>query len=242
MSDLRESLDSAFAAIDPGQAPVAAAMLAGRKIRNRRWAGMLAGVAAVVAVAVACVPVLVHHRALPSPTPSSIRVTVNPPGPHSPAGTIASGLVGTQPWSVRIEKPGTAGCLFTGTDLPAYPCTAMLPTPTGDPISLDGTGATKSALHTGRMTLFISYGLVQPGVASARVLLADGTVLTLHPVVVGGTRWVAFATPAGVRVERVTAYSRTGEIATATPASYDPDGFPAFVTGFPIFSPWRRPG
>ena len=47
MSDLHEDLTTAFAAVDPGAAPVEAAMLTGRKIKNRRRAGLLAGAVAV---------------------------------------------------------------------------------------------------------------------------------------------------------------------------------------------------
>ena len=86
MSDLHEDLTTALAAVDPGAAPVEAAMLTGRKIKNRRRAGLLAGAVAVVAAAAVGVPVFTHQEALPpTPTTSHIRVTVNPPGPHSPA-------------------------------------------------------------------------------------------------------------------------------------------------------------
>ena len=78
-------------------------MLTGRKIRNRRRAGVLAGAVAVVAAAVVGVPVFTHQEALPTPTTSHIRVTVNPPGPHSPAGLIASGLIGSDPWNVSVD-------------------------------------------------------------------------------------------------------------------------------------------
>ena len=45
-------------AVAPGAAPLEAAMLTGRKIKNRRRAGLLAGAAAVVVAAVAGVPAL----------------------------------------------------------------------------------------------------------------------------------------------------------------------------------------
>ena len=85
MSDLHEDLTTAFAAVEPGAAPVEAAMLTGRKIRNARRAGLLAGAVAVVAAAVVGVPAFVHQVALPQPDAGHVRVTVNPPGPHSPA-------------------------------------------------------------------------------------------------------------------------------------------------------------
>ena len=236
MSDLHETLTSAFAAIDPGPAPVEAAMLTGRKIRNRRRAGVLAGAVAVVVAAAVGVPVLAHQLALPSPPASSVRVTVNPPGPDAPAGTIASGLDGTQPWSARIEYPGTAKCAVGGTDVTAYNCKGTLPTANGDPISFPDAGVPdNNFFKTGRMSFLIEFGLVEHDVTSARVALADGTVLTLRPVTVGGSRWVAFASPIGVPVDSVTAYSRAGEIATAIPFSYE-------GSGFPVFGQWLPPG
>jgi hypothetical protein len=105
VSDLHENLSTAFAAVEPGAAPVEAAMLAGKKIRNRRRAGLLAGAVAVVVAAVVGVPALAHQQALPSPATSNVRVTVNPPGPHSPPGLIASGMVGNQRWDVVVQSP-----------------------------------------------------------------------------------------------------------------------------------------
>ena len=67
MSDLHEDLNTALAAVEPGAAPVEAAMLTGRKIRNRRRAGLLAGAVAVVVAAVVGVPALTRQEALPAP-------------------------------------------------------------------------------------------------------------------------------------------------------------------------------
>ena len=70
---------------------------------------------------------------------------------------------------------------------------------------------------------------------SARVELSDGTILTLHPVEVDGSRFVAFASPFSVLVDSVTAYSRSGAIATAIPFEW-PGGL------LPSFEAWLRPG
>jgi hypothetical protein len=242
VSDLHEDLNTALAAVEPGAAPVEAAMRAGKRIRNWRRAGVLAGAVAVVAAAVVGVPVLGHQLALPSPPASSVRETVVPPGPHAPAGTIASGLIGTKPWSARIEYPGTAKCLATGTNLVTYNCKGALPTADGDPISIANTGIPNSAYQIGTFTYLICFGLVQPDVASARVVLADGKVLTLQPVTVGGSRWVAFPSSEGLLIDTIIAYSRTGEIATAIVQSYSPSGLAKFVAGVPVFGPWRQPG
>ena len=231
MSDLHERLNSAFAAVEPGTAPVEAAMRTGRKIRTRRRAGLLAGTVAVIAAAVVGVPAFTHHAALaPAPATSHIRVTVNPPGPHAPAGLIASGLVGTKPWNLSVQSPTTKNCMFGGEGLSFYACNGSLPSSdAAEPITFDGAGE-----GDGPNAAFVSFGVAWKGVVSARVDLSDGTVLTLHPVEVDGVRFVAFATPAHLAVDAVTAYSRTGEIATAIPFNA-PDGHPTF-------SAWLRPG
>jgi hypothetical protein len=231
VSDLHERLDYAFAAVEPGAAPVEAVMMAGRKIRNRRRAGLLAGAVAVVVGAVIGVPAFTHQQALPAPAVSrSARVTVNPPGPHAPAGLIASGLIGTTPWNLSVVGANSDNCVFTGTGLSFSACDEYPGQPNAAaPISWLGEGGGTDANPS-----FVSFGQVWKGVVSARVELSDGTVLTLHPARVDGLRFVAFAIPAHLPVDSVTAYSATGEIATAIPFSAS--------NGFPIFSAWVRPG
>jgi hypothetical protein len=236
VSDLTERLDHAFAAMEPGPAPVEAAMNHGKKIRNRRRAAVLAGSAAVIAGAVACVPVLAHHQALPPPANSHIRVTVNPPGPHSPAGLIASGVVGTKPWDLLLESPATNNCAITGIGLGTTDCIGLVPQAGGDPIAFAGMGGGANSDGSGKEAFFVSFGVVRKDVTSARVVLAGGTVLTLRPVEAHGMRWVAFADPVGVPVESLTAYSRTGAIATAIPFN-GPNG-----NGSPSIDTWLRPG
>ena len=187
-------------------------------------------VVAVVAGVVIGVPAFAHQEALPSPATSHIRVTVNPPGPHWPAGLIASGLLGTTPWSVTVESPKSSNCLIAGTGMALYECSGSLGQPTAaDPISFGAEGGDDGADPS-----YISVGEVRKGVVSARVQLSDGTVLTLHPAVVDGVRFMAFASPPAPRVDSVTAYSGSGQIATAIPYTA-PDGFPSFGA-------WLRPG
>jgi hypothetical protein len=231
VSDLQENLKSALAAIDPGPAPVEAAMRNGGKIRNRRRVGLLAGTVAIVAAAVVGVPAFAHHAALPpAPVTGHIRVTVNPPGPHSPAGLIASGLIGTKPWNLSVESPDSKNCMFTGAGMSSYACNGDLAQATAnDPIVFEGGGG-----QTGTVPTFVNLGVVWKDVASARVELSDGTLLTLHPVKIDGMRFVAFAIPMHLAVDSVTAYSASGEIAAAIP--YQQPG------GAPIFQEWLRPG
>ena len=231
MSDLHEDLTTALAAVEPGAAPVEAAMLTGRKIKNRRRAGLLAGAVAVVAAAVVGVPVFTHQEALPTPTTSDIRVTVNPPGRHSPAGLIASGLIGSEPWNVSFESPNSNNCVSEGNGMSLYVCTGDQGQPTAAaPISFEGEGGDGSPVPAN-----ITFGEVWKDVVSARVELSDGTILTLHPAEVDGSRFVAFASPISVLVDSVTAYSRSGAIATAIP--FEPPG-----GLLPSFEAWLRPG
>jgi hypothetical protein len=231
VSDLHEDLNTALGAVEPGAAPVEAAMLDGRKIRNRRRAGLLAGAVAVVVAAVVGVPAFTHQEALPQPATSHIRVTVNPPGPHSPSGLIASGLVGSKPWNATVESPNSKDCVFGGNDMSLYACNGdpgQQPTAAA-PITFEGEGG-----GGGAVPVNISFGQVWKDVVSARVELSNGTILTLHPAEVDGSRFVAFADPAAVLVDSVTAYSRSGAIATVIP--FDLPG------GLPIFEAWLRPG
>jgi hypothetical protein len=231
VSDLHEHLSTTLAAIEPSPAPVEAAIRTGRTIRNRRRAGLLAGAVAVIVAAAVGVPALTHQQALP-PSPvvtTHPRVTVNPPGPHSPAGLVASGLIGAKPWNLSVDSPNSNECLFEGSGTAYYPCNDEQEQPSAaDPVEFEG--ANIGDIDQG----FVSFGQVWKGVVSARVELSDGTVLTLHPAVVGGLSFVAFAVPAHLPVDSVTTYSRTGEIGTAIPISA--------TNGYPIFGMWLRPG
>ena len=80
------------------------------------------------------------------------------------------------------------------------------------PISFEGEGSDGSPVGVN-----ITFGEVWKDVVSARVELSDGTILTLHPVEVDGSRFVAFASPFSVPVDSVTAYSSSGAIATTIP-------------------------
>jgi hypothetical protein len=231
VSDLHENLNAALAAVEPGAAPVEAAMLTGRKIRNRRRAGLLAGAVAVVVAAAVGVPALTRQQALPAPTTSHIRVTVNPPGPRSPAGLIASGLIGSSPWNVTVTSSSSGNCAFEGNGMSIIACSGDSGQPTAAaPISFQGEGSDGSPV-----SFNISLGAVWKDVMSARVDLSDGTILTLRPAEVDGSRYVAFASPLSVQVDSVTAYSRSGAIATAIP--FVPPG------GLLLsFEAWLRPG
>jgi hypothetical protein len=72
-------------------------------------------------------------------------------------------------------------------------------------------------------------------VSYVTVRLGNGTVLTLHPVTVYGTRVIAFAFPGNAAIVNAIAYSRHGEISTAVPFNN-----PAALLVY--FGVWLKPG
>jgi hypothetical protein len=234
VSELQENLDQALRTIIPGEPPVDEAMRRGKTIRIRRWVAA-AGAVAVVVGAVIGYPALAHLQALPAPiTKKHVVVTVNPPGPHSPSGLIASGMIGTQPWQLIIENPDTSNQLCfnpTGSAVGQGNMVCEAPAAAGQ---LDGTTPITFQGTSGQGQAQVLWGPVLPEVSYATAKLADGTVLTLHPVKAYGARYVGFAVPSGVGVTSVTAYSRRGEISTAIPFNY-PGGLTNVVA-------WLRPG
>jgi hypothetical protein len=231
--DLHERLDGAVEAITPRPAPVDGVMRHGRVIRWRRRAVAVAAVAVVAAGAVA-VPSLRHAAAQHQPATSRYTATVQAPGPHSPAGLIASGTVNGQHWALTAGRPGAGGAgrgqQFVIASGPAFgpdgatnSATAFA-APATEPVSLTEIvcGPSQAA-----------YGPVAADVSYVTVRLGNGIVLTLHPVRVYGVRLVGFAIPVGAPVVSATAYSARGEIATAIP--FRDGGISSFVT-------WLRPG
>jgi len=226
--DLTGRLDQAFQAITPGPAPVDQAVRQGAVIRVRRRIAAVAGLA-VVAAAIA-VPVLLHQQA-PQPVlnhPRHHTVTVHPAGPRAPAGLIASGTADGKRWKVTAGKPGTGGAArgaqcFTAASL--HNCGQVTAPSRSAPVAFMGAsdGSTSTA-----------FGPVSAAVSYVTVRLADGTMLTLHPVPVYGTRDVAFAVPLHVAISKITAYSARGELASAVPFNA-PDGSPTVAL-------WLRPG
>ena len=240
--DLHELLEAAFGAITPRLAPVDGAVRRGKAIRAWRRAAVAAGAAAVVAIGVFAVPSLLRGSAAPRPAapvgPAPVgryTVTVQAPGPHSPAGLIALGTINGQGWQFIAAKPGSGapgrnGQFFT-TIGPAFG---------GNGTSLPGTAL---AVYGAEPVSFfeltcgsvqVQYGAVQAGVTHVAVRLGNGIVLILHPVAVYGVRAVAFAIPVGAGIAEATAYSRHGEIAAAIP--FNASG------GVATFGVWLKPG
>jgi hypothetical protein len=221
--DLRDRLDATLSAVTPSPAPVDDAITRGRRIRWRRRAVVAAAAAAVAAIGV-LIPLSMHPQAAPRPVsparglPAHYTVTVQPPDRGSPAGLIASGTVNGKAWQVRVVEELGQG--------PTEPAVYVTGTAFGP-----GTGVIGGFAHGLKISTPIlfpydsfaggpsqaQYGLVRADVSYATVRFGDGAVLTLHPVTAHGLRMVAFAAPRGAPIVAVTAYSRSGEIATAIP-------------------------
>ena len=235
--DLHGQLETAFEAITPRPAPVDGAVRRGQAIRVRRRVAAAAGAAAVVAIGVFAVPSLLHRSVEPAPAAvGPYAVTVQPPGPHSAPGLIASGTIDGKRWQLTEAKPvsggppGSSGPIVT-TSGPAFGGNAAsgpaLAVDSADPVSFSDSVLTGGPVQ-------VQYGAVRADVTYVAVRLGDGTVLILHPVTVYGVRAVAFAAPVGARVVDATAYSRHGEIAAAIPFNA-PNGVAAFGV-------WLTPG
>jgi len=239
--DLHEQLEAAFGAITPAPAPVDGAVRRGRVIKARRRAAVAAGAAAVVALAVLSVPAQRHGPAAPGPVTQAghYAVTVQAPGPHAAPGLIASGTIDGKGWQLTAAKPGsgapgtgsrgqmftTSGAAFGGaaTAQPGQALTVYSQVPVW---------FSDSVLTRGPVQ--VQYGAVRADVTYVAARLDNGTVLILHPVAVYGVRAVAFAVPVGARIVDATAYSRHGQIATATPFNAP--------NGVAFFGLWLRPG
>lgn len=220
--DLRQRMDEAFSAFSPAPAPVDAAVRGGKRIRWRRRAVAAACVAAV-GIAAVVVPLSFHPQAAAPATGqhgshAKYAVTVQPPGPDAPEGLIATGTVNGKNWQYTVGAPGKDGAsrgeqMVTASG-PAFvpvqrqPEQLFVPRSDSAPAYFDPQwGETTAGL----------YGAVRSDVDHLTVRLTNGTTLTLHPVAAFGARLIAFAVPRGAVIVRVTAYSRTGVLATATP-------------------------
>jgi hypothetical protein len=233
--DLHERLDRAFETITPRPAPVDGTIRRGKAIKGRRRVAASVAVAAAVAVGVITVPSL-HRLAGPAPAPGSghYTVTVQPPGPGSPSGLIASGTINGKYWQLVTGKPGTGGAIPGNQEIHlSGPALENAMTGIVPDLSTDHPGPVAFA-EVGLMPVEAQYGPVQADVSYVKVTLDNGTVLTLHPVTAYGARVVAFATPANAMIVSATAYSHHGEIATAIP--FNEPGGQAF------FGIWLKPG
>jgi hypothetical protein len=238
VSDLRESLDEALRAVNPGDPPVEQVIRRGKAIRTRRRAGVAAAAAAVAVLAGVGYPALAHRQAAPPPvTPAHkhVSVTVVPPGPRAHAGMIATGTIDGRSWQVYTDNPktngapgqvcvGASGQAFGGSG-PQPVCFSPSPAGSTNPVEFEGLAVGGVQASFGQVDAAVSYVLVR---------LSDGSTLKLIPVEVYGTRSVAFASPTSLAVISATAYRGDGRYLTAIPFN-PPDGVP-------VFGLWQSPG
>ena len=235
--DLHERLEAAFEAISPHPAPLDDTVRWGRAIKRRR-AALAIGVVAVAAAVAFGVPSVAHRTAGSAPASPGRppTVTVQAPGRDAQPGEIATGTIDGRRWWIVADLPGTNGAgpghqniIIAGPavePIERFPTMPVLSTADSlGPVSFTATISGGVQIQVGAVRADVSYLTVR---------LDDGSVLTLHPVTVYGTRAVAFAIPAGAQITDVVAYSRHGEIASAVPFN-QPGGLAWFVS-------WLRPG
>jgi hypothetical protein len=229
---LRQQLDGALQTITPPLAPVDAVIRKGRSIRLRRRIGAVAGLAVLVAIG-AGASALVPPGSRGPVSPQKPSVTVNPPGPHAPRGLISSGMVNGKSWRIVAQRPQVQGgpggkareyCFEASGAVSSEACGPALAADVGDPVNFSGLSG--GAVET-------MYGAVAPDVTRAEVILADGTMLGLHPVAAYGGRYVGFAIPASLPIARIIAYSGPDELRYA---------IPFHSTSGSTVAAWLRPG
>jgi hypothetical protein len=228
---LQARLGPALDGLTPRPAPLGAIVRDGRRVKVRKRISLAAGLVAVAAAAVAAilaVPSLLSGSTSVPPLTTHYRVTVNPPAPHSPPGLIASGRVGGVPWSVRADRSGN-GYFFSGIGTYVSTGTGNLPGRfgNGDPVQGFLTSFARSAIQV---------LAVRTDVTIVQVLLTNGQVLSLRPVVAAGASnasLVAFAVPDYRDVLAIEAFGKSGEIGYTVP-----------WTGhsFILIGRWLKPG
>jgi len=214
--ELRRRLGGVLEAVTPPPAPVAATVRRGRLIRARRRVVVAASLAVVAGLAVG-VPVLLRHSGIAeTESPGHPSVTVNPAGPVARGGVIGSGTINGKRWQLVAQRPGSDGAsknnqcfLASGavSEQACYPASS----PSGgnaDPADFNTIGAGPDQ---------VQYGVVAPEVTRLTVTLAAGTVLELRPTEAYGQRYVAFAIPLPLAIERVVAYAGQALIRHAVP-------------------------
>ena len=214
--DLRRQLGGVLEAVTPSPAPVAATVRRGRLLRVRRRAAVAAGLAVVAGVAVG-VPGLLRLASHEPQSAGKPKVTVDQIGRKAVRGVIGSGTINGRRWQLIAQPPGSGGarandqCFLASGAVPAdQVCYGVTPPSGGrsDPAAFASLGAGQAQ---------VQYAAVAPGVTRLTVTLAGGTVLELHPTEAYGQRYVAFAIPLPLAIDRVVAYAGRGEISQAIP-------------------------
>jgi hypothetical protein len=207
---IRDRLGGALETITPATAPVGAVVRQGHRIRNRRRAGVAAGLAVLVGLGVALPSVLRQAHPHPQPAaPLHYQLTVNPPVKGARPGVIATGTANGKPWRVTLSgsgqniNAGGGGMSSMTIDLPD-----------ASPGEFDVSGV-------GQRNLVV--GAIRHDVTDMLARLNNGTVLNLRPVTYRGAKWVGLVLPARASIVDFVAYSRHGELAHAVPYDESPN-------------------
>jgi len=230
--ELRARLGAALDELTPGPLPFNAVVRRGRAVAIRRRIAV-AAVVGVIAAAVGTSAVLYQPSTPPEPVaPAHYHVTVSPPGPGSPVGLIADGLINGRRWQVTgAQQPDASGptiCFRASTA--EMSCDQHRPPRAS---RTDGPAALTYGIGAGPVAII---GTVRSDVVYLRVALTNGQNLTLWPVAVFGrsrARYVAFEVPSSTAVTKLTAYSARSELGYAIP----------FTAGGSVeVTRWLRPG
>jgi hypothetical protein len=219
--DLRAKLGSALDDFSPRPLPLQAVMGRGRAVMIRRRLAAVAAAAAVIAAAVVA-PTLLHTSQPTPPAAPHYHATVHQPGPGSPRGLIASGLVNRARWQLTVRYDAHRQLCYAS--VPGFnSCGTGAPSDgrSGAPASLFGDPNQAARNPDGRgVQVQMLYGIVRRDVDHLRVDLSNGQVLVLHPVAVLGSRYasyVALAVPFASAVSEISAYSASGILARTVP-------------------------
>jgi hypothetical protein len=228
LEHLRGQLTDVLDDVSPPAAPTAAIKRKGNAMRVRRRVGIAAGILVAVVTAV-LVPSLLRTSAASGPvggTPPN--VTVDTIGRSAPRGLIAQGAINGKPWRITlIRQQGNQLCVQPSGGFGfGQSCGSPGSYGTNWPTTLDGFGGNRANAL---------YGLVAQQVSMVSVELSDRAVLDLRPVGFEGRRWIGVEIPTSLKVIRLVAYSRGGEIAHAIPFTAGPGGLPSVED-------WQRPG
>jgi hypothetical protein len=264
VNDLREDLDRALRTVTFSEAPVERAKRAGRRIRARRRAALLAGALAVAAIAVGY-PALTRNSAAPSApatgtkTPAAHEApyggdpvvrdappggaTQAPGGMADRAGQIAAGAFGDLKWQASVVPPGPTSpvrgdsCYTVAISLGGGDIQGECNDLPG--AMSDGLGPAKPAAFTelgNDGTTETTVGEATQDVAYFIVNFTDGQQLKLIPVTVGGHRYIAWMAPLSMTIQYVVAHLG---------GPYNDDGQIAVATPFeqpgqpPVFGLWQ---
>lgn len=230
--ELRRRLGGVLEAVTPSPAPVEATVRRGRLIRVWRQVAVVAGLAVVAGVAVG-VPGLLRQVSREPQGAGKPKVTVDQLGPRAAGGVIGSGTINGRRWRLVIQEQGSGGtkannaCFLTsGAVSAAEACYGVTPASGGasDPAAFDSIGGGRAE---------VQYAEVAAGVTRLTVTLAGGTVLELRPTGAYGQRYVAFAIPLPLAIDRVVAYAGRDEISHAVPFN---------TAGGDTIAAWLGPG